>query len=66
MEGPVSLRDLIRGYFEMMRTRPTVEDLARFTGTVPAHLQVSFLGWLRSRATALEAMGYRPSDGLLN
>lgn len=66
MEGPVSLRDLIRGYFEMMCTRPTMEDLARFTGTVPAHLQASFLAWLRSRASALETMGYRPSDGLLN
>jgi hypothetical protein len=62
----MTLQGLIDRYFDLMRSGPTLEDLARFTCTVPFHLQLGFLGWLRSRADALESMGCGSRDGLLN
>ena len=62
----MNLQDLIDKYFVMMRGKPSIEDLARFTLEVPAELQVQFLAWLRVRAEQLEAMGFGAKRELLN
>lgn len=62
----MTLHELLGRYFDLMRSRPSLEDLARFTVTIPANLQLSFLGWLRTRAGQLQAMGYGPREEMLN
>lgn len=62
----MTLQDLIDKYFVMMRARPSLADLARFTMEVPTELQLQFLEWLRVRAEQLEAMGYAPKREMLN
>lgn len=66
MEIEVTLADLVRKYFDLMRAKPSIEDLARFSMAVPAHLQLQFLGWLCSRANELESMSASGHGKLLN
>jgi len=60
----VSLAELIEKYFRMMAAAPTLSDLSRFADEIPAHLQVSFLSWIRRRALALAEA--RRDDSSLN
>lgn len=62
----MTLDELVARYFALMQSRPTFEDLTRFAVTIPPHLQLPFIGWIRTRADTLEAMGFGSSDRLLN